>query len=244
MKFFSFFTFFVIISILNSACFSGSSARKVFFPEIPDEINTTNSLKSFLTKNKAPKVVLRVSNSKNKVTENENVDALYAVIEKELMSNGFEVRDRQLFNQIIDSKENTSNYEDLNKATDTDLIIELMEMNTKIPYFTNKYIDGSTSEEKTMTFKHTEYGRSIEFKVIIIKSNQFAGSYKFNFTPCVNGCIIQAAIPSSKEFKEMRKNQKAEVKNPVGYSGVYNKRENEEFVRVSTQKLIHAMRDN
>lgn len=233
----------ILIIYFFSSCstFPGTSEKISYFEKSPDEISTTNALKEFLANNKSPKVVLRVNNSTNKLTENENVESLFAVIEKELMANGFQVRDRQLFNQIVDNKENTSDYENLYIKTDTDLIIELMEMNTKVPYSTNIYKDGKTGETKTSLFNYTDYGRSIEFKVIIIKSNQFAGSYKFNVTPCVNGCIIQKASPS---FKEMKENQIDERKNEPGYSVKYDKSENEEYMKLFTRKLIDAMRDN
>lgn len=239
-----FLTTFALLSLINCGSLSGAGEKKSYFEKTADEINTTNALKEFLNKNKSPKVVLRVNNSTNKLTENENVEALYAIIEKELMANGFEVRDRQLFNQIVGNNENTSDYSNLNKRTDTDLIIELMEMNTKVPYSTNIFTDGKTGESKTSMFPYTNYGRNIEFKVIIIKTNQFAGSYKFNYTPCTDGCVIQQATPSFKELKEMRKKQANETKTPEGFSVMYSKKENEDFVRLYTQKLIQAMRSN
>jgi len=233
-----------MLSLVNCGSLPGASEKKSYFEKTPDEINTTTALKDFLAKNKSPKVVLRVNNSTNKLTENENVEVLYAIIEKELMANGFEVRDRQLFNQIVENKENTSDYTNLNKRTDTDLIIELMEMNTKVPYSTNIYIDGKTGDTKTSMFPYNNFGRNIEFKVIIIKTNQFAGSYKFNYTPCVDGCIIQQATPSFQEMKEMRKKQASETRTPEGFSVMYSKKENEDFVRLYTQKLIQSMRSN
>ncbi|WOC51288.1 hypothetical protein BPO_0641 [Bergeyella porcorum] len=232
----------VALSMIRCTAFSGVSEKTVYIEKVPDEINTTKALKSFLIKNKSPKVVLRVNNSRNKLTENENVEALYSIIEKELMANGFDVRDRQLFNQIVENKDNTINYENLYKKTDTDLIIELMEMSTNVPYSTNIYKDQGTGELKTTTFPYKTQGRSIEFKVIIIKTNQFAGSYKFNFTPCMDGCVLQSAIPSFKELRKQNKYRKNDT--PTGYTIVHSKKENEDFVRESTQKLISAMRSN
>lgn len=233
----------IVFSTLIS-CATSSAGKISYIPKTADEINTTNSLRTFLSKNKNPKVVLRVNNSKYNLTQNENLEPLYSTIEKELMSNGFDVRDRLLFNQITENKDNTTDYQNLYSKTDTDLIIELMEMNA-VPYVTNIYKDEKTGEEKTGTFDMTKYGSSVEFKVIIIKTNQFAGSYRFHTTPCIEGCVYQAPILSFKDMKalnKLRKNQ--EPTNPEPKREYFDKKANEDFIRVATQKLISAMRNN
>lgn len=238
-----------LISVILVSCnaFPGASEKRIYFDEVPNEINTTAALKTFLSKNKNPKVVLRVNNSKYTITESENLESLYSIIERELMSNGFEVRDRLLFNQITENKDNTSNYENLYKKTDTDLILELMDMRP-VPFTTNIYRDLRTGETKTGYGNATEFGGSIEFKVVIIKTNQFAGSYIFNTTPCteyLNGCLYSPALLSSEEarrLEKIRKNQPVPPPSPELAIGI--KKKNEDFVRYATQKLIAAMRSN
>lgn len=214
-----------------------STSKTLRFSNKQDDIVNTESLRDFLNSNKNPKVVLRVNTSSYTVTEDENIDYLYNIIENQLLASGFVVRDRQLFNQIIGNEENTVDYEKLKDKSDTDLIIELTKLNPQVIYKTNKYFNKNGDERIESSFIHERYGASVEFKVILINSNEFAGIYKFNYTPCVDGCVI------SKSLKELTKERKAKEKEEKkGYEGV-EKDELEIFIKDATQKLVAEMRD-
>ena len=92
---------------------SCSSTKTIKFSEQDNDVYTTEKLSEFLRQNKNPKVVLRVSNTSLVITDQENNDYLYNAIENQLLASGFVVRDRQLFNQIIDNENNNINYEKL-----------------------------------------------------------------------------------------------------------------------------------
>ena len=66
----------------------------------------------------------------------------------------------------------------------------------------------------------------------MINSNEFAGMYKFNYTPCVEGCVI------SKSLRELEKERKKEKE---GYEGV-ERDELEIFIKDATTKLVKEMR--
>ena len=216
---------------------SGCSTTKILkFAKTPDDIVTTSSLKQFLSKNKNPKVVLRVSASSYTVTEDENIDYLYNAIENQLLASGFVVRDRQLFNQIIGNDDNNIDYEKLKSKSDTDLIIELTKLDPQILYETNKYYTGSGEEKVEKYDKEQRYGASIEFKVILIESNEFAGIYKLNYTPCVEGCILSKS--TAEAIKEARRKKKDESK---GYEGM-ERDELEVFIKNATKQLVAEMR--
>lgn len=220
--------------IVTTSC---SSSKSIRFSKKPDDIVKTESLKNFLAQNKNPKVVLRVNEASYTVTENENNNYLYNVIENQLLASGFVVRDRQLFNQIIGNTDNNIDYEVLKNKSDTDLIIELTKLDTKIKYSTNKYYNKNNDEKIEPDFVHERYGASVEFKVILIKSNEFAGVYKFNYTPCTEGCIIK------KSLNELTKERRDREKNgPQGYEGV-EKDELEVFIKEATQQLVDEMRN-
>lgn len=228
--------FFLITTITILLC-SCSSTKTIKFTQKPNEVQTTDVLSTFLSKVKNPKVVLRVKETSNNVTDKENNDYLYNAIENQLMASGFIVRDRQLFNQIIGNTENNINYENLNKKSDTDLIIELTKLDPRVLYETNKYIDKSGNEkadEFNGPFK--KYGATVEFKVVLIKNNQFAGLYDFNYTPCTEGCIITLSLKDINA--QMKLNRKAGVQ---PYEGV-EKNELEEFIKVATRNLVAEMR--
>lgn len=219
--------------IITTSC---SGSKSIRFSKKPDDIVKTESLKNFLSINKNPKVVLRVNESSYTVTENENIDYLYNAIENQLLASGFIVRDRQLFNQIIGNKDNNVDYEVLKNKSDTDLIIELTKLDPKIKYSTNKYFNKSNDEKIEQSYVHERYGASVEFKVVLINSNEFAGVYKFNYTPCTEGCIIK------KSMNELNKERRAREKNgPQGYEGV-EKNELEIFIKDATKQLVAEMR--
>lgn len=228
----SIFTLFSICILLGSC----SSSKTLKYSPKQDDIIRTESLKDFLKENKNPKVVLRVNAASMSLTEDENNDYLYNAIENQLLASGFVVRDRQLFNQIIENDDNNIDYKKLREQSDTELIIELTKLDPKIIYETNKYYDKNNREKVEKDYTYKRYGASVEYKVVMITSNEFAGVYKFNYTPCVNGCVI------SKSLKELLKEKKRKSKERnEGYEGV-ERDELEIFIKDATKNLVAEMR--
>ncbi len=153
------------------------------------------------------------------------------------MASGFVVRDRQFFNQIIGNTENNVNYENLNKKSDTDLIIELTKLDRSVLYQTNKYYD-KNGNEKADDFNgpFKKYGATVEFKVVLIKNNQFAGLYDFNYTPCIDGCIVTLSLKDIKNQMKVARKMGTQL-----YEGV-EKNELEEFIKAATRNLVAEMR--
>ncbi len=214
------------------------STKTLKFSQKDDDIVRTESLKNFLDENKKPKVVLRVNESSMSVTEGEDNNYLFNAIENQLLASGFVVRDRQLFNQIIGNDENNIDYKQLKEKSDTDLIIELTKLDYQVIYETNKYYDHKDRERiASTTYSYQRYGASVEFKVVLINSNEFAGVYKFNYTPCLDGCVISKSLT---EIQRERKKKMEEDKK--GYEGV-ERDELEIFIKNATQKLVTEMRN-
>ncbi len=225
----------IAVSFLLISCGTPISAfRTVKFSPKNDEITTTSSLKEYLSKNPKPKIVLRTSSRLNSdnVTEKEQNNYLYNSIESELLKSGFVVRDRQLFDKIVTNSNNNNNYENLKEKSDTDLIIELTNLNRSIKYQTNKYIDAKGREiNSTYLANKSYYGATIEFKVIMINTNEFAGIYKFNYVPCVDGCEFGAAKKMTRREKEG-----VELFEAVEEDRLI------EFVKTATNQLVAEMR--
>ena len=220
--------------VLLTSC---STTKTIKFSEKQSDVYTTENLKEFLKKNKNPKVVLRVPEVSINTTTQENIDYLYNSIENQLLSSGFVVRDRQLFNQIIENESNNVDYEKLKEKSDTDLIIELTKLDPSILYETNQYYDSKDRIRTENDYIHKKYGAAVEFKVVSIENNEYAGMYKFNYTPCTYGCIISKSLKDiRKELKEKRK-MEAEP-----YEGV-EKDILEEFIKDATVKLVNEMRN-
>ncbi len=221
-----------ILLILISVSFASCSTKYIKFNQAQNEIYTTKSLSEFLRTNKNPKIVLRTPVTSKKTTEEENVSFLYSAIEKEFLNQGFVVRDRNLFNQVVGNNQNTVNYSKLKDKTDTDLIIELIKVD-QILYETNKY---NTDKGKSgiLNTPYKQYGISVEFKVVLISNNEFAGTYKFNYTPCNsdNECVINKSW--EKRVKKIKKGKESYER--VSHNVM------EEFIRNATKKLVIEMR--
>ncbi len=93
-----------VVFLLLTAC--GSYTSLIKYPVVPDDVYANNNLNNYLKNNRSPKIVLRVPNTNDKATSNtvvsQNNNLLYDAIEKELLKEGFNVRDRGLFNEIMD----------------------------------------------------------------------------------------------------------------------------------------------
>jgi len=227
----------LLLILLVLSC--GSTNRYVKFKPQENEIYTTNKLSDFLNKNKNPKVVLRtpyvgdVAEEENSFTK-EYYNYIYSSVEKELLKQGFIVRDRNLFNEIIKNDQNSINYAELKKKTDTELIIEIVIINPSVMYETNRYYKDNG---KTHVFKkpHLRYGAMVEYKIVLIDNNEFAGIYKFNYAPCAEGkgCNIESVFQTMKRLKK------------EGESPFERVEENElaDFMVEATKELIHEMRN-
>lgn len=208
-------------------------SKNIKFSPTPDDITTTESLKSYLDNNPSPKVVLRTSSTAITITNEDRSDFLYNAMENELLKSGFVVRDRQLFNQIVSNEKNNVDYKNIKEKTDTDLIIELIKIDPSVVYSTNKYYDDKGREKVDPYNTQKYYGATIIFKVILIDSNEFAGIYEFNYTPCTEGCKIQS-VQKRKSRKDLE--EETEVYEGVEFNML------EEFAKNATRKLVDEMR--
>jgi hypothetical protein len=191
-----------------SSCYSTNQLVK-FTPKQQDVFTNAN-LKTFLNNNAHPNIVLRIPNSYEQVTtksddqtlsknlfDEKRFDVYYNAIEKELLKGGFSVRDRGLFNEVLkkmqrDTKQNID-YSQINDLTNTDIILEVIKIDPTVKYVTNKLSTQNKKgawTEKTTPIEYKKYGASAEFKIIMVKNNEMAGTYTFNYAPCQEGCTI------------------------------------------------------
>ena len=185
-----------LIVLVSALFISSCSLQKgyVKFKDKPDEIITTQAIKDFIKKSPNPSIVLKAPKLEDKSTQSDPNSYIYNAIEKELLLAGFDVRDRSLFNEVV-SKSTEINYNELKKLTNTELLLELVNVSTEIEFGTNKYYrkDG---KPKVVNYIFIKYGAVIEFKLTIIETNQYAGSYSFYFIPCsepTHGCECEVA---------------------------------------------------
>jgi hypothetical protein len=242
--------FTLIIFILQSCT---TSKDMVKFSSKPKDVYTNSNLKTFLRANPEANIVLRIPNSSEDVTtknsadkviatnQNQTMDIYYNAIEKEFLKGGFSVRDRGLFNEVLkkmerDAKENI-NYSQIKDLTNTDLIVEVIKINPAVPYVTNKTykeIKKGKVAEYTSYREYKKYGASAEFKIIMVKNNEMAGTYTFNYAPCTDGC------PASTFAKPITLKTKLKP-TAEAYEGM-EVNAMEEFMRQCARDLILAMK--
>lgn len=217
-----------------------SETKIIRFPTLPDETYANPNLKDFFKSNKNPNIVLRVPNNNDKATSNtstsKNNDVLYNTIEKELLKENFSVRDRGLFNELL-SKSSTSDYSKIKELTNTDIILEVVNIDPSVLYSTNKVTTittkkGTDKEKEAIgNLDYKEKGASVEYKVILVRNNEIAGSYKFNYKPCPNGCQL-----TTFKFIGKKNSLKPDLKETVEINTM------EEFLKITTRKLVASFR--
>lgn len=223
-----------VITMLIASC--TSSTRIIKFPKQPDEVFANSNLKDFFKTNKSPNIVLRVPNNNDKATSNTSTskdnNVLYNAIEKELLKQGFSVRDRGLFNELL-SKSQTSDYSKIKELTNTDVILEVVNIDPAVVYTTNKVtVIGKKKEtEQIGSIDYKKYGASVEFRMIMVKNNEIAGTYKYNYQPCPTGCEI-----ATFKFTGKNASKKIELKETVSINTL------EEFITLCTKDLIKSIR--
>ncbi|HEY4289185.1 MAG TPA: hypothetical protein VGN00_18920 [Puia sp.] len=213
------------------------TTKMIKFPPVGNDIYANNNLKQFLKDNKSPSIVLRVPNTQDKATSqtitNKDNTLLYNSIEKELLKERFSVRDRGLFNEII-NKAQTSDYSKIKDLTNTDLILEVVSIDPAVIYSTNKITELSKGKEREIV-QHIDYkrhGAAAEFKLILVQNNEIAGSYKYNYQPCPSGCDLTSFQLAGKRSHE------TSLKETVSVNLM------EEFMQSITKDLIRSFREN
>jgi hypothetical protein len=189
---------------------------------LDNEQIASNAIKTFLAKNSSPSIVLKAPKSGRKSTTSDRNTYIYNAIEKELLVAGFNVKDRGLFNAVME-KSKEVNYKDIKELTNTDLLLELVQVSRKVKFKTNK-VQTKKGEEKVLkNSDFTLYGAVIEFKLTIIETNQFAGSYTFYWSPCTNldyscDCEVVYNLTATKTYPHL--SFCGEDKNNTGYEYV------------------------
>jgi hypothetical protein len=240
--------------------FACSTPKKyVSFNQKNQESFSNKNLQTFLKNNSSPKIVLRVPNVEENVTskitneqqivtqkEKERNDLYYNAIEKELLMAGFSVRDRGLFNEVLkkmqrDTKQNID-YSQIQELTNTDLILEVVKIDPSIEYVTNKYYTIGKRDKKvesTSGVEYKQYGASAEFKIILVSNNEMSGSFKFHYTPCLDGC--ETSTLKNKVNLNIIPKSKSSVIAPPAYTGVEVDRM-EEFIKRCTKDLVKSVK--
>ncbi|WP_157580276.1 hypothetical protein [Rudanella lutea] len=166
--------------------------------------------------------------------------ALYNAIEKQLFKEGFSVRDRALFNQVLPGE----SYKKIGNQTDTDLILELISVERPVGYNTNVcYVQDGDSERsvKMRQDYRTLGGASVEFKLIQVKSNQVVGNYKIHYTPCTDDAC-RGYYKKNTGFRAFQWVRPGETKAKITAYEAIDQNDLESFMADATHQLVQTMR--
>ena len=151
--------------------------------ELKTTLQTTHSLA----------VVLRVPNSSDKVTaeqasQNSN---LYNRIERNLLKAGFTVRDRGLLENLL--KTGQTNYEEIGKTIQTDIIIEIMSLNFGEDNFVYDVVKKKNQKPIRLMYPVNPLVAKLDCKLTIVNKGQMGGVLTLYKTACTEGCDFERA---------------------------------------------------
>lgn len=165
--------------------------------EQPDTY-TNRSLSRFIAQNPKAAVVVRDPNAvSGGVSSSSRSNMVCNLIERALMQKGYNPRDRKMFESVVSKMGDNSDYSDIAKKTNTELLFEVTHFSLEDEYPVNSYYQ-NTAKMPLTTFNKslssvTFMGFSIEIKVVLLQDNLIGGTYKYYYTPCAapdGGCKI------------------------------------------------------
>ena len=248
----------IFVLLTGASCTRQVTIR---FTQRPTEMHSSESLTQVMLVNQSPKIVLRVPETRKGVTNDQSTDGqtkkrqrdtrrpinapdsdlpyndnlLYNAIEKELFRQGFSVRDRGLFNEVLD-KAMSVDYSKVNGLTNTDLILEWINIDRQVGYKTNVCYEPTRQKKEKAIQLPADFrrlGASVEFKLVYVKTNEVVGTYKLHYTPCISGCAYEyrggRLTPVTPRLK-------------IGPYEAVEQDELEAFMTNATKQLVQAMR--
>jgi len=175
------------------------TVRKITLDQKASQPFAQSSLQKFMSQNPGASVVVRDRVSAGGVSTAAPASRVCTLIERGLMEEGYNVRDRRLFESAVSKMKDINDYAQIHQMTGTDLIFEVTH------YAIDKYevdegYDGSgkrqqfiIQKDKTrLTPSYTLWGISIEVKVILLDANLIAGTFKYYYVPCAQGCSVSS----------------------------------------------------
>jgi len=174
----------VLLAAVSSACpqlYLGNIKTTV---GASDEIVSTPELKNMLQVIPKPKIVIRVTNPPNSVTEADRFNAYINEIEKVFVQKGYTVRDRALLENLMRS--GNIDYKGIKDKIDTDLIIDILALNFENTTVSHTFFNKTTQKEEPFATALTYVECSVatlECRVTIVTQGQLGGVFTLRISP-------------------------------------------------------------
>lgn len=153
-----------------------------------NDIYVSPEMKNFSQTHRNPSVVLRVPYVATTVSEGEQktlskYNNYYNQIEKNLLKAGFTVRDRGLLNNLLSTGQ--TNYAEIGKKIETDIIIEVLSVDFAIDNFCHKAIIKNSNKEINIPGKILNPKiAKLELKFTIVEKGLTGAVLTLYQTPC------------------------------------------------------------
>jgi hypothetical protein len=176
--------------------FSSGMNKKIVgqakFEAKQDDLFSKEQLKTLIKNKKSTSIVVRnlaINYSGLSVSGGDPTNSLINILEKVFTKNDFIVRDRALFEKSF-NQNSAVDYSKMKELTNTDLIIELVQI-SNIPFVTNSYYNKGHLKKIPSVYAPLNYsGIKIEIKIVSVKENEIVGTYTFYDSPCTDGCNV------------------------------------------------------
>lgn len=202
---------------------SPNAIGTITFTPPEDEVIVRTTMKDFMASHPSPKIVLRSSFDKEKLSfSEEEVSAICNAIEKELTKGDFQVKDRK-----------STNFKD---SANIDLILDVVKKNATTEYQTNVYTSKSKKEKVWKYGVVDAVGILFECKFILASTNDVAAIFEFNYVDCMEGCKYEF----NQEGKASKYQAKADKKAKINSRQKNNPMEI--FMREKTKKMLESIR--
>ena len=205
-----------VCGLFLSSCASWQAVKVAPGMNANDEIIMKPELQTLVSgKKQNVKIVLRVPGAPKNITQEtqKEVGRPYDRLERELSKVGFVVRDRELLEKVA-SEIKPSNYLELAKAIDTDLILEVLYVGpcdlSHKQYYDPKTGHMAELNNPSMELKHPGsltflmHGGQIDCRVITARDGTVSGMFTLYNLPCDGVCDFE--IRNGKEWRNPEPN--------------------------------------
>jgi hypothetical protein len=195
----------ILCVVVFMTIFTPCSSQQLSFIKITAEETdsyTNPTLKKFFQDNEGAAVIIRdlIGRTSDKVQDASLSQAtstarICQLLEQGLLRNGFNVRDRQLFEAVADKTGENLDYVELHNKTGVDVIFEITSFNWD-RYEVNHYYKNNMQipfDKKYNEKVYDLFGFSVEIKIVMLQDNIVGGTYKYYYTPCdanLGGCLL------------------------------------------------------
>lgn len=190
--------YYIILLIISSFTIHSCGSYKTFTGTVQDDVSKNNEVtksvefKSYIASRHKIKFVLRSPEGFNNFPEEEQkeMNEAFSQIEKELILNGHIVKDRFLLDLLLDKGD--MSIQQVGKAIDTDIIIEIIDIDFNIPNhvknFSIKEKDIDTNFDNWNGIEYIDCRiATLQCRITLVEAGNVGAIFNFYISGCDKG---------------------------------------------------------